>query len=188
MERLGLETLEQCRELSAKSEVKTAVLVTARKEHLTKKGKMAFLTVEDLTGSMEVIVFSNIYSEAKALLESDRPLLLKGRVEIVEASNEEAEKEVKLMAEELSDLSVAMENTAEPLRLDLSAARLENGGSQVFKRLIQEYRGSTRITLRVHYPRHVCLLELGPQYTVASGPDFEAAFSAFAANGLGQPS
>ena len=44
-------------ELPDKSEVRLCGIVAALKENLTKKGdRMGFLTLEDLTGSVEVVV------------------------------------------------------------------------------------------------------------------------------------
>ncbi len=43
---------------------------------------MAFLTIEDLTGTLEIIVFPRDYERSRAELEPDRRLLLRGRVSI----------------------------------------------------------------------------------------------------------
>jgi DNA polymerase-3 subunit alpha len=42
---------------------------------------MGFVTIEDLTGSVEITVFSDIYATTSALLKGDDPLLVIGKLE-----------------------------------------------------------------------------------------------------------
>ena len=69
-------------ELVDGSEVRVCGIVSGLKEIITKKGdRMGFVTIEDLTGSMEVTVFSDIYASSVNLLKSDDPLLVCGKLE-----------------------------------------------------------------------------------------------------------
>jgi DNA polymerase-3 subunit alpha len=64
------------------SEVRICGIVCGLKEITTKKGdRMGFVTIEDLSGSVEVTVFSDIYATAVTLLKSDDPLLIIGKLE-----------------------------------------------------------------------------------------------------------
>jgi DNA polymerase-3 subunit alpha len=66
------------------SEIRICGIVCALKEIITKKGlgeKMGFVTIEDLTGSVEVTVFSDVYANAVGILKSDDPLLITGKLE-----------------------------------------------------------------------------------------------------------
>ncbi|MCY4514749.1 MAG: DNA polymerase III subunit alpha [Candidatus Tectomicrobia bacterium] len=57
-------------------------IATQHRSQLTKKGdRMAFLTIEDLHGSFEVIVFPEVYRESIGACESDAPLVVWGKVE-----------------------------------------------------------------------------------------------------------
>ena len=52
------------------------------KEINTKKGdRMAFVSLEDLGGMVEVIVFSELYKNSSLLLKSEDPVFIKGRVD-----------------------------------------------------------------------------------------------------------
>jgi DNA polymerase III alpha subunit len=42
---------------------------------------MMFLTIEDLSGVLNVIVYPAVYRQAKQLLASDVPMVIKGTVE-----------------------------------------------------------------------------------------------------------
>ncbi len=69
-------------ELPDGSEVRICGIVTALKEIVTKKGdRMGFVTIEDLTGQVEVTVFSDMYIQAASILKSDDPLLINGKLE-----------------------------------------------------------------------------------------------------------
>lgn len=74
-------------------------LVTAAREILTKKGqKMAFLTLEDLTGKIEVVVFPRTY-------ENVHPYCKTGEIVVITAAVEVAEKAGKLMANKIQPVS-----------------------------------------------------------------------------------
>jgi DNA polymerase-3 subunit alpha len=63
-------------------EVKVGGVITQQRSQLTKKGdRMAFLTLEDLYGTVEVIVFPEIYRQSISYCESEEPLLIWGTVE-----------------------------------------------------------------------------------------------------------
>ncbi len=76
--------------------------------HFDKRGKpMAFLTVEDRSGIIEVILFSSVYENHSTLLQEEKALLIRGRASV------SAEGEGKLIANEvvlLQDISNATEN------------------------------------------------------------------------------
>ena len=74
-------------------------ILTTGKQILTKKGEpMLFANIEDLTGSVEVIVFPRIFTKSRSLLEEDTCLLIEGVVNWQEA-------EVKVIANKISALN-----------------------------------------------------------------------------------
>ena len=63
---------------------------------------MAFALLEDLTGTVEVIIFTDLYEKNRELLIEDRPVLIKGKTDIkIEDDNK---KEVKIIGEEITPL------------------------------------------------------------------------------------
>ena len=71
-------------------------MVTEAKTYYTKKNDaMAFVTIEDLYGTIEVIVFPKVYDRCRQWLETDEKVFIKGR------TNVEEEKDVKLLASEI---------------------------------------------------------------------------------------
>ncbi|MGB9813679.1 MAG: DNA polymerase III subunit alpha [Thermovenabulum sp.] len=71
----------------------------------TKENKiMAFLKLEDLTGSMEVIVFPAVVEKYKDLLKPDNKILIKGRLNLKE------EEAPKILAEEITPLEIVIDS------------------------------------------------------------------------------
>jgi DNA polymerase-3 subunit alpha len=78
-------------------EVRICGIVCGLKEITTKKGdRMGFVTIEDLSGSVEVTVFSDVYATAVSLLKTDDPLLITGKLE-------KSEKGAKILVQALKE-------------------------------------------------------------------------------------
>ncbi|MFV0498166.1 MAG: DNA polymerase III subunit alpha [Candidatus Fimivivens sp.] len=79
--------------------VSIAAVVDAKKMSITKRGEtMAYLTVEDLTGSIEVLVFPRVLAQNAALTDVDRLVVLSGRLSYRE------DEDPKLMLDEVRPL------------------------------------------------------------------------------------
>ncbi len=69
-----------------KREVTFAGIVSGRKDKITKtNSKMAFLSFEDLSGSIEVIVFPKVLLDCDNILKSDMPIVINGRIDASES-------------------------------------------------------------------------------------------------------
>ncbi|HNE05471.1 MAG TPA: hypothetical protein PLT08_13180, partial [Anaerolineales bacterium] len=55
---------------------------TSRRSRTAKGDMMLFLTIEDLQGTLDVILFPDVYRIAKSFLDSNPPLLITGVVEM----------------------------------------------------------------------------------------------------------
>jgi DNA polymerase-3 subunit alpha len=74
-------TVEGLEQVSDGREVTIGGIITAVKRMMDKKGNMmAFVTLEDFTGSVELILFSDCYSKSRGHVETDRLVLISGRV------------------------------------------------------------------------------------------------------------
>jgi DNA polymerase-3 subunit alpha len=73
-------------------------MITATKTISTKKGEqMAFATLEDVSGTCELVIFPTVYRRYGNLLHGDNPLLIIGRTD-------NSEDQVKILVEELIPL------------------------------------------------------------------------------------
>ena len=113
-------------------------MITAKKIKYTKNNKvMAFLDVEDMTGTMEVIVFPNTYEKESAKLEEDGKVFLFGRVSL------EEEKDGKLICERVVTFDEV------PRRLWVRFADIEawKNGSADLMRVIDEHGGRDKVVI-----------------------------------------
>ncbi len=120
-------------------EVSVAGLISSVKEIFTKKGsKMAFATLEDFEGTMEVVVFPDLFEEKGKLLVNDRVVLIKAQVSV------EGEG-VKLLARDITDLANVNFNEMHILVRDLALANFLNELPQRAPR----YPGPIKVKVRV---------------------------------------
>ena len=100
--------LGQLVELPDHKEVVVGGLVSGMKRAMTRSGSaMAFITLEDLTGSVEVVVFPRIYEQQAYTLKRDAVLLLRGKVDIEDQT-------AKLLCEEILPLPAAPDAAGVP--------------------------------------------------------------------------
>jgi DNA polymerase-3 subunit alpha len=98
--------LAQLPDLPDHKEVLVGGLVSTMKRTMTRSGSaMAFVTLEDLTGSVEVVVFPRTYEQHGYLLKRDAVLLMRGKVDIQEQT-------AKLLCEEILPLPSSPEAAA----------------------------------------------------------------------------
>jgi DNA polymerase-3 subunit alpha len=106
---LGLMTinLSQLEEMQHDSQVTIGGIVKDVKYHLTKsQEKMAFITVEDLEGVCDVVVFPKLFAQNVRHIEEDKIIIVKGRYNI----NEDRK---SVVAEEIYDIAEALEKLTE---------------------------------------------------------------------------
>jgi len=114
-------------------------IITEITKKITKNNaNMAFIKVEDLYASMEVVVFPKTYEKCKALLEEDGIVLIKGRVSMKE------EEKPKLLCETV-DLLLSI--TSEKIYIQIEEERAISELLPKLKEILFQYRGSTPVYL-----------------------------------------
>lgn len=74
-------------------------IVIAMREITTKKGdQMCFVTLEDKTGAVEVVVFPRVFDKFRKILHNDAKLIISGKVSV------DADSSSKLLAEDVMDI------------------------------------------------------------------------------------
>ncbi len=127
--------------------VRVAGLVTSYREHKTKKGeRMAFVVLEDLDSSIELVVFPSLFARCDSLLTSDQPL-------VVVATVEQAERGPKLSAEEIKTLADTLESCCQEVQLQLPAAALSRERLLELKELFFQHHGAIGVHLTLDFPQ-----------------------------------
>jgi len=174
LRRLNLTSLAELKELPGGTMVRVAALVTSLREYINKKGdKMAFLQLEDLTGTGECTLFSNVYLEARELLGQDQPLIFEGKVDVrTKPGEEEGPRESKMLADTVKLLSHCAAQSFEPARIPAREEHCAPERLEALKNVLACHPGSVPVLLDLHLPEAVCTLKLGERYQVAACPEF----------------
>jgi DNA polymerase III subunit alpha len=141
-------------------------IVGALRQTTTKKGEpMVFMRLDDVSGSVEAIVFNSVYGAARDLLEADRVLVVKGRIDHKEG-------ETKLIAIEVVPFEATPERTEVTLKID--ARKAPAGTIQELATLLREYPGEAAVVAAVETSGGPMTLAFGPDFRVRPEPDFYA--------------
>jgi DNA polymerase-3 subunit alpha len=150
--------------------VRIGGLVRATKTIKTKKGDlMGFVTIEDMNGSLEVVVFSRAYAAAIDLLTEDSAVLIQGQVQKDEQS-------LKLIADTIIPLEKAEETWTASVHLNLELSRTDREVLLKLRDLLQRFPGSCKTFLHLRGPTHTeALIELSEGYHLKAGPTLRRA-------------
>jgi DNA polymerase-3 subunit alpha len=142
-------------------------IVASLRTTTTKKGEpMAFVQLEDVTGSVEVVVFNSTYAAARELLVEDAVLVVKGRID------HKQQGETKLVALEVTRFEATPERREVRLKVDgriAPAGLIKELGS-----VVRQFPGEALVYVDVITSYGEKKLELGENYRVSPDPDFYA--------------
>jgi len=133
-------------------------VVTALQRKWTKKGDlMAVFTLEDLQGSVEVMVFPKTMGVIGHLLEEDAVVLLSARVD-------KRDETPKLIAMDVEPFEPVAEGSP-PLRLHLQPSRLDDATVGRLKELFADFPGDTEVHILLDEQR---ILRLPDEFLVST--------------------
>ncbi len=150
-------------------------IITALKKIRTKKGDpMAFATLDDLEGAIEILIFGNALSQYEGALSVDEVVLVRGRVD-----HKDAEKtcivvqSVEPFRPSAEEVEAAREQAAKvplgplPLNVRLDAARLPSSIIDELKVVLEKFPGESDVVLEMATRGGRRTLKLGPSYRVS---------------------
>ena len=112
-------------------------MIAAKTVKMTKNNQnMAFITLEDLVGSIEVVVFPKKYEEYRKYLELDAKVLIYGRAQI-------AEKEGKILLEKMIPFS----DVPKKIYIQIENKETYNNVSDSLYELIDKYSGNDEVVV-----------------------------------------
>jgi DNA polymerase-3 subunit alpha len=111
-----------------------------------KKGDlMAFVTLEDLHGSVEATVFSSLYAKVNELLSDDNPILVQGQLQKNENS-------VKILADTIIPINKAEETWTASVHFNLDITRTQKELLIQLKEIFKNHPGSCRAYIHLLNP------------------------------------
>ena len=109
----------------------------------TKRGRMAFVTLDDRSGRVEAAVFSDDFERYRNILSKDRVLVVEGGLSVDDYSGG-----FRLSAEKINDIDQAREVYAKRLVVRLDGRLLDSHPAMALADLLAPYRdGSCPVTL-----------------------------------------
>jgi len=99
-----------------------------------KKETMAYVTIEDMKGSVSVIVFSELYRKAFSILHGEEPVLIKGTLDV----NEE---NIKIIASDAIILADALEKPFSSVHFTVDVTKSSGKDIELIKELLKKHKG-----------------------------------------------
>jgi DNA polymerase-3 subunit alpha len=157
--------------------VKIGGMITEAKKIRTRTGTtMMFATVDDLEGSVEIVVFEKALEAVERVVAADEIVLIRGRVDHKEAGKvcvivQEAERfapsdaEIEKAKEQVARIAATSVPTDVLVRVD--AARLQPAVIDELRDLFERYPGDQPFVLEMHTRAGVRLLRFGDSFKIA---------------------
>jgi DNA polymerase-3 subunit alpha len=127
---------------------------------------MGFLTLEDMKGFVEVILFPEVFKAALPLLRGGDPLLVKGTLDL-------SEEHTKIKGTEVRSLPELSLSRQKPLRLKIPLSSLAPSQLTELKDIILANRGSSKVLLHfIGGNNREIVVALSDRYTVDPSQSF----------------
>ncbi|GLT17258.1 DNA-directed DNA polymerase [Vibrio zhanjiangensis] len=143
--------------------VTVAGLVIAARVMTTKRGnRIGIMTLDDRSGRMEVMLFSDALDQYAELLEQDRILVVSGQV-----SFDDFNGGLKMTAREVMDLGAAREKYARRLSISMEDSQIDEQFFERFSNILEPHKAGS-VPVHIYYQRsnaRACLT-LGTEWRV----------------------
>lgn len=120
---------------------------------------MAFVGLEDLDGSCEIVVFPEVFRSSITLLQKDATVLIRGKANLREDT-------AKILAEEIIPLEEAEKRLTKAISIDLRLAGLDLKTLEKLREILRQHPGTVPVHLNFRDPN-------GRRVTLHSGDDFK---------------
>ncbi|MHB1348975.1 MAG: DNA polymerase III subunit alpha [Desulfobulbus sp.] len=125
--------------------VRVGGLIQTFREHKSKKGdRMAFATLEDMTGSVELVVFPNAFAECGHLLGREEPVVVLGRVQLEERGP-------KITVESIEPLHAALIKYTQDVIIRIRAQQTSRQHLEQLKEMLYQHHGTCPVRLTLHF-------------------------------------
>ena len=160
------------------TEVTVGGILTGLKRRKTKKGDMmATFLLEDLEGSIEVVVFPELYARTASTLAEDALMLVGGRAEL--------DDRVRILATSIAPLQQARDQRTEGIAIRLVTTGMTDEILKQLMAALDAHKGSVPLYLEVDRPGGflVTLRADGDRFCGAPGRDLQASVEAILGKG-----
>ncbi len=153
--------ISEAREKKDKDVVTLGGMVAGIKRITTRKGdSMCVITLEDLEGSIEVVVFPKVFSKQREAITEDAILKIKGRLDI-------KEDEKKLIAQNIKALKVTDAADPQAIYLQVVPDRLSKDLIGKLQNVLRSYPGEAEVFIRLDKGDKLTTLRFSGDFRVA---------------------
>jgi DNA polymerase-3 subunit alpha len=129
-------------------EVSLGGIVTQIKNLRTKKGdRMALIQLEDLTGSVEAVIFPEPFQRYEKLVESDAALLVKGVLDVEDSGAR------KIRISEIQALEGIRERLAKSVIIRVNVQRASQQIAEKLQRVLDGHPGESSVIFELEQPK-----------------------------------
>ncbi len=133
------------------------VVSNIREVTTKKKEIMAYITIEDLRGSVTVICFADLYSKAFGLVHSEEPVLIKGAIDA-------GEEGIKVIASEIIPLGNAVEQPYDLVHFSVDVSRSSPTDIESLHKLLTHHKGKCDGFIRIVNGNSEVIVYLGRDF------------------------
>lgn len=159
-DRLGIMVSCDSSNISSRSDRETvslAGIVSSIRDVITKrKETMAYVTLEDLKGTVTAIFFPDVYRNCYDLLHGDEPLLIKGSLDI-------GEEAVKVIASEAIPLASAAEKSYHRAYFTFDINKSSENDLDALRNVLMKFRGNNEGFIRLLQDQSETVIFLGEE-------------------------
>ena len=131
------------------------LVVSVRTRNANRGGRMAFVTLDDGSGQMEIRIFPEVYEPHRSLIVEDAILLAQGAL-----SWDEFNQTTRLNVDRVLDWDTARAEYARRLLLRLDAAQCAAGALRQLASILAEHRAGGRCSVWIEYTGPQARVEL----------------------------
>ena len=148
--------VEDVNELEASQEVQIGAMISSLRPLRTRKGdRMATLSLEDLSGSVDAVVFPEVFKRCESLLESEAAVLVRGTLEIEDSGNR------KIVVREIRTLDGP--HSAPPVTIYVKLEAMAPDLPVKLRSIMEKNPGGSRVTFQLEHPQSY-LITLQPRH------------------------
>jgi DNA polymerase-3 subunit alpha len=135
---------QNIKELDIVDDVDIVGVVSAYKEFITKRGdKMAYATIEDMSGSVETIVFPDLLLKSPDILKEDKPLIINGTVEKSEEGN------AKIRIKNITLLEDITCDMGKIVKIKINCEVFPKDGLRLLKDILFGLKGKSKVSIEL---------------------------------------
>jgi DNA polymerase-3 subunit alpha len=158
-------TIAELRPTEDKNIVVAGLVVGMRAMQTRRGDRMAFVTLDDRTGRLELAVFSDLFERHRDLLVKDTLLVVEGEVSVDEYSGG-----FKMSAERIYNIDQARGTFASRLEIDVDKVSAANGFMQELQQVLKPATpGNCPVCVRYDAGPASAEILLGPEWKITPG-------------------